>query len=204
VERVPSTVGERLRQHRLATGMSLRELARRIGVSPSLISQVEHGKAAPSVATLFAIVTTLGVSFDWLFFGEAGADPGAAAPSPGPAGPPVLRAAERPGITLATGVRWERLTAGHEPGVEFLYCTYPVGGESCPPDQLMSHRGNEYGLILSGEGAATVGERDYELAAGDSIAFDSVTPHRIWNRGEGAPMVAVWTVVGREGDPRVG
>jgi transcriptional regulator with XRE-family HTH domain/mannose-6-phosphate isomerase-like protein (cupin superfamily) len=220
-EPLPAPVGERLRQHRTDAGMSLRELARQVGVSPSLISQIEHGKATPSVATLYAIVSTLDVSLDELFFDQprgAPATPESSAqeryldtgnerlPSShwqAPSEGPVLRAANRLSLTLATGVRWERLTADHDPGVEFLYCTYPIGGESCPPDDLMSHSGNEYGIILSGQGAATVGDKTYELDPGDSIAFDSRTPHRIWNRGEEAPMVSIWTVVGRDGDPRV-
>jgi transcriptional regulator with XRE-family HTH domain len=215
-------VGERLRQHRTDAGMSLRGLACDVGVSPSLISQIEHGKATPSVATLCAIVSLLDVSLDELFFDTPRGGP---AP-PGPRGAerhldtgderlpsshwqapsegPVLRAANRLSLTLATGVRWERLTADHDPGVEFLYCTYPVGGESCPPDRLMSHSGSEYGIVISGKCGAKVGEKDHELDAGDSIAFDSRTPHRIWNRDGEEPMVAIWTVVGRDGDPRVG
>jgi transcriptional regulator with XRE-family HTH domain/mannose-6-phosphate isomerase-like protein (cupin superfamily) len=222
---LPAPVGEGLRAHREEAGMSLRELARRVGVSPSLISQIEHGKATPSVGTLYAIVSTLGVSLDELFFdgprgnaaaaitGDAAAvvdhhaDTGNErlpsshwqAPSEGP----VLRVGNRLSLTLATGVRWERLTASHDPGVEFLRCTYPVGGESCPVDDLMTHSGNEYGIVLSGHCGATVGDQNYELDAGDSIAFDSRTPHRIFNRDDSEPMVAIWTVVGRDGDPRV-
>jgi transcriptional regulator with XRE-family HTH domain/mannose-6-phosphate isomerase-like protein (cupin superfamily) len=220
-EPLPAPVGERLRRHRTEAGMSLRELARQVGVSPSLISQIEHGKATPSVATLYSIVSTLDVSLDELFFDMPRGAPAAAEPAGGeryldtgnerlpsshwqaPSEGPVLRSANRLSLTLATGVRWERLTADHDPGVEFLFCTYPVGGESCPPDDLMSHSGSEYGIVLSGHCAATVGDQSYELDPGDSIAFDSRTPHRIWNRGEDEPMVAIWTVVGRDGDPRV-
>jgi transcriptional regulator with XRE-family HTH domain len=210
-------VGDRLKTHRQEAGMSLRALARDVGVSPSLISQIEHGKATPSVATLYAIVSELGISLDELFFDEPR---GAAAAGPeerhadtgnertpsshwqAPSEGPVLRAKNRLSLTLATGVRWERLTASHDPGVEFLYCNYPVGGESCPPDALMTHEGSEYGIVLSGHCGATVGEDYYELGPGDSIAFDSRTPHRIWAIGD-EPMAAIWTVVGRDGDPRV-
>jgi transcriptional regulator with XRE-family HTH domain len=218
-EALAEPVGEGLRKHRQEAGMSLRALARKVGVSPSLISQIEHGKATPSVATLYAIVSELGVSLDELFFDnprgaaavpatvERHADTGNErtpsshwrAPSEGP----VLRAANRLSLVLASGVRWERLTASHDPGVEFLYCTYPVGGESAPADALMTHEGSEYGIILQGRCGATVGEDEYELDTGDSIAFDSRTPHRIWNLNDDRPMVAIWTVVGRDGDPRV-
>lgn len=223
----PTPVGEGLRARREEADMSLRELARQVGVSPSLISQIEHCKATPSVGTLYAIVSTLGVSLDELFFdeprGSAAAraisgEPVATGDHPADAGGerlpashwqapsegPVLRESNRLSLTLASGVRWERLTARHDPGVEFLRCTYPIGGESCPADDLMSHAGNEYGLVLSGQCGAKVADDVYELNAGDSIAFDSCIPHRIWNRGDSEPMVAIWTVVGRSGDPRVG
>jgi transcriptional regulator with XRE-family HTH domain len=218
---LPGPVGERLREHRQEAGLSLRALAREIGVSPSLISQIEHGKATPSVATLYSIVSELGISLDELFFNSprgaaaaaeeeadrsAGGGDGRPKPSShweAPSDGPVLRAANRLSLTLATNVRWERLTASHDPRVEFLRCTYPVGGESCAADALMTHAGSEYGIVLEGRLGATVGEESYELEPGDSIAFDSRTPHRIWNIGE-VPMIAIWTVVGREGDPRVG
>src|SRR6202012_2676293 len=67
-ERLAEPVGEGLRKHRQEAGMSLRALAREVGVSPSLISQIEHGRATPSVATLYAIVSELDVSLDELFF----------------------------------------------------------------------------------------------------------------------------------------
>src|ERR1700759_2104086 len=67
-EQLAEPVGEGLRKHRQEAGMSLRALAREVGVSPSLISQIEHGKATPSVATLYAIVSELGISLDELFF----------------------------------------------------------------------------------------------------------------------------------------
>lgn len=217
-EHLAGPVGERLREHRQEAGMSLRALARDVGVSPSLISQIEHGKATPSVGTLYAIVSELGISFDELFFdgprgaerpdepAERHADTGNErlpshhwqAPSEGP----VLRSGNRLTLTLATGVRWERLTASHDPGVEFLYVTYPVGGESCPADKLMTHSGSEYGIVLEGRLGATVGEESYELERGDSIAFQSTTPHRIWTVGDNT-AIAIWTVVGRDGDPRV-
>ena len=57
-------MGDRLREARQARGLSLRGLAERLGVSPSLISQVETGRAKPSVSTLYAIVTELGISLE--------------------------------------------------------------------------------------------------------------------------------------------
>src|SRR5262245_64621379 len=61
------SLGARLRAERERSGLTLRELARRLEVSPSLVSQIETGKSQPSVRTLYAIVSELGISLDELF-----------------------------------------------------------------------------------------------------------------------------------------
>ena len=63
-----SAIGSRLRANRTMRHLTLRELARRVGVSPSLISQIETGRSQPSVGTLYAIATELEVSVDDLLF----------------------------------------------------------------------------------------------------------------------------------------
>src|SRR5665213_2413765 len=91
-------VGAQLRERRFENGMSLRELARRLDVSPSLVSQIETGKIQPSVRTLYAIVSELGLSLDEIFelVGAAEARPTSAAgrppaPEPEPIGVPHHR-----------------------------------------------------------------------------------------------------------------
>ena len=64
-------LGDRLRDARTDAGISQRELARRLDLSPSLISQLEKGISKPSVGTLYAIVTELGVSVDTILRGVA-------------------------------------------------------------------------------------------------------------------------------------
>ncbi len=60
-------LGARLRDVRLRSGLSLREVSRQLGVSPSFVSQLENGKSQPSVATLYSIAQLLEVSIDELF-----------------------------------------------------------------------------------------------------------------------------------------
>src|SRR6478735_7396345 len=76
-------MGERLRAARAARGLSLRVLASRLGVSPSLISQIETGRANPSVSTLYAIAAELDVSLDELLFNDR------RPPEPEPPGTPA-------------------------------------------------------------------------------------------------------------------
>jgi transcriptional regulator with XRE-family HTH domain/mannose-6-phosphate isomerase-like protein (cupin superfamily) len=106
----------------------------------------------------------------------------------------VQRLATRRVIELASGVRWERLTPAADDRVDFLEVRYEPGGHSTDSRQLLRHDGYEYGLITSGTLRATVGFESYELEPGDSIAFDSATPHEYWNTS-GAEVRAVWVVV---------
>ena len=64
-------LGARLKHRRQQSGMSLRELARQLGVSPSFVSQLENGKSQPSVATLYSLAPLLDVSIDELFAAES-------------------------------------------------------------------------------------------------------------------------------------
>ena len=209
-EQVPSgedTLGTRLRVERERRGLSLRELARRLEVSPSLVSQIETGKTQPSVRTLYAIVTELGVSLDELFAPADG--DGAQTARPQPSGdetrPPVgcgrvQRAADRDVIDLGSGVHWERLTTWNDRDVEFLYAVYEAGGSSSPDGSLMRHNGRELGIVLTGQLGVKVGFEDTVLEPGDSIAFDSTIPHRLHNDGDEV-AIAIWIVLGRHHAP---
>jgi transcriptional regulator with XRE-family HTH domain len=193
-------VGQRLRAEREAHGLSLRELARRLEISPSALSQIETGRSRPSVGTLYAIVTELGMSLDELFGSQhaaiAASARGAAEHEDGGA-TLVQRRDDRKRIDLESGVRWERLTPTAEHDADFLYVVYEVGGASSRPGTHMRHMGREYGLVLSGRLRVTIGfDDEYELGPGDSIAFESSRPHRLENAGD-EPVEAIWFVVGR-------
>jgi transcriptional regulator with XRE-family HTH domain len=217
-------MGDRLRTARRAHGLSLRALADRLGISPSLISQVETGRAKPSVNTLYALATELGMSLDDLLFVDAGPAPSAAqrprsAPStaasgsaaPAPADlrtalppDPVQRSNDRKSIRLASGVVWERLTTASIPNIEFIYVTYEVGGASSPEHEFQRHNGQEWGYILSGTLGVTVGFDEYVLGPGDAIALDSTVPHRLYNLGP-EPVHGIWFTLGRRAvDPSGG
>jgi transcriptional regulator with XRE-family HTH domain/quercetin dioxygenase-like cupin family protein len=60
-------LGARLREERLNRGISLRSLARDVGVSASMISQIETSKSQPSVSTLYAITSALNISIEDVF-----------------------------------------------------------------------------------------------------------------------------------------
>ncbi|MEY9997611.1 transcriptional regulator with XRE-family HTH domain/quercetin dioxygenase-like cupin family protein [Streptomyces sp. V4I8] len=208
---VTPPVGARIRQARLTSGMSLRALAREIGVSASLVSQIENGKSQPSVSTLYAITTVLGTSLESLFdAGGTGAPPSAVATpgttagtvpqalaafaaDPGRRIGPLVTPDQRQTLELDSGVVWERL--GHLPGtyVDFLLVTYRPGGTSSSFGGLMRYAGTEYGYVISGKLILTLGLDEYTLRSGDAVCFESTTPHRYRNGGE-VPATGIWVV----------
>lgn len=192
-------IGERLREERVNAGISQRELARRLGLSPSLISQLESGMTKPSVGTLYAIVTELGLSLDSVIRGDQNQPAEAPTSTDALIGTQtsVVRRGTGQSIDLASGVRWEELTASTEPNIDFLHAIYEVGGTSTPDDSLMRHHGREFGYVTQGTLGIQIGFTEHELEPGDSIAFDSTTPHRLYNKGD-EPVHAVWFVVGRD------
>jgi transcriptional regulator with XRE-family HTH domain len=203
-------LGSRLRAERLRQGMSLREMARRLGISASALSQIETGKAQPSVSKLFDIVNLLNTSLDGLLVGglaqrtgERGAGPADRDGSRAPARDQEVegffsfqRAGEHETLALDSGVCWRRLTAGSFPGVEFLHVTYEPGACSSSEGAFMRHAGQEFGYVLEGRLTVDVGFDAYELSPGDSISFPATTPHRLGNPGPEAAHV-VWCVLGR-------
>src|SRR5262245_61502705 len=146
----PSHIGPRLRAQREQMGLSLREVARRIGVSASLISQIERDKVNPSVSTLYALVQELRLTMGDLFATDDAPLPAGRARAAAPAASPLVTPEDRAVINLASGVTWHRLTPSSDPTLEFLHVVYEPSSESCPEDSLVRHGGKEYGYVLSG------------------------------------------------------
>ena len=199
-----SALGPRLRAIRLRHGVGLRELARRLDLSPSAISRIETGKNQPSDRTLYAFASELQVTVDEVLFDEA-PSPGRGAPEtsgarpqPGVSGLVLQRAESSGAIRLQSGVRWKRLMLWSEEDVELFETTYEPGDASSPQDDLVRHDGHEFVHVLTGRLHAVVGEDEFVLRAGDSLTFPSSMPHRLSNDGDEI-VRAIWVVGGRRG-----
>ncbi len=193
-------LGPRLKTIRLASEKSLREVARRLDVSPSFLSQIENGKSQPSVATLYALARLLGVPVDTLF---APTFDGGAPLTPNDeeiinrsliqhptdawddsgARISLINPQNRSVLTMDTGVRWERLAATHEADINFMEIIYEPGAGSNANGELIQHDGYEYGYALDGEIEVTIGDSVLNLSKNQSIGFDSSIPHRFRNTG---------------------
>jgi transcriptional regulator with XRE-family HTH domain len=204
----------RLRAERERRGLSLRKLAADVGISASALSQIETGRSRPSVTTLYALVSALGLSLDALFADDRAVRDGAAiatrgdgasaagddawAAAGGGAAPDtfIRRARGRESLEFTSGVRWEQLNAPGDP-VEVLWLTYEPGSASGREGEFMRHAGREYGIVISGRLAVSIWFETYELAPGDAISFASTAPHHL--RAVGAePAHAVWFLLSDE------
>lgn len=198
-------VGSELRRVRESKKLSLRAVASAVGVSASLLSQVETGKTQPSVSTLYALVNHLGISLDRIL------GPSAAHPAPislGLASAPadrdpsrrsdsiVQRREDNPVIEMENGVTWERLAVGDSAVADPIIVTYAPRASSSVEGKMMRHAALEYGVLLEGRLTLKVDFDSYVLEPGDSFCFDSNRPHLYLNESD-VPARGIWFVIGR-------
>ncbi len=203
-------VGALIRRERQKQGISLRELARRVGISGSMLSQVETDRTRPSVSTIYGIANELGLSIDALL---SDSDDAAVTTVPTVTGNTVLRGiaaselacqlvvpGDRRKLELESGVTWELLSDYLPHLVDFMFVTYEPGGSSSASGKFMRHTGTEFAFLLRGELKIQVGFEVFVLRAGDALSFDSSEPHLLVNEGS-EPAAGVWFVLGRRLTP---
>ncbi|MEQ6888290.1 cupin domain-containing protein [Halomonas sp. CS7] len=164
-------VGARLKQLRLARGLSQRELAKRAGVTNSTVSLVEQNHVSPSVSSLKKILDALPVSISAFFAGDEPTQP-----------KPFYRADELTEIGDGT-LSWG-LVAARRPDrqMSIIHERYPPGADS--GEEMLEHDGEEGGVVISGRIEITVDGEVGVLVAGDAYYFDSRLPHRFRNVGD--------------------
>src|SRR5579859_5757286 len=175
-----------------------------------MLSQVENDRTRPSVSTIYAIATELGLSIDALLSdggalaaetGTAGlARRGAAAPALSELACQLVRPEQRRKLELESGVTWELLSDLLPHLVDFMFVTYEPGGSSSSSGKFMRHTGTEFAFLLRGELKIQVGFEVFILRPGDALSFDSSEPHLLVNEGS-EPACGVWFVLGRRLTP---
>lgn len=185
-------LGERIRAARTAQGLSLRATAAQAAISPSLLSQVETGKVQPSVSTLYAIVSCLGLSVDDVL----GHHPPTAAPPAVRGRPhPVQPLEDAPEIVMQNGVTWRSLAVTGDEGVDAVRATYQPGAASSIDETHMRHVGVEHGYIVRGELTLKLEFDTFVVRAGDSLCFDAQRPHYYVNHTDEVAE-GVWYILG--------
>lgn len=194
-------IGDELRRVRVSRKLSLRSVASAVGVSASLLSQVETGKTQPSVSTLYALVNHLGISLDGLMKGMSQSDsekPDGAGYEDGHHGI-VQRRNENPLIEMENGVVWERLADGGRDDADPLMVTYEPGSSSSVEGKMMRHDALEYGVIIEGTLTLRIENEVHEIYPGDSFSFDANRLH-MYENNSAKPARGIWFVIGNKDD----
>jgi DNA-binding transcriptional MerR regulator/quercetin dioxygenase-like cupin family protein len=159
--------GQRFRRLRLKRGLSLAQVARATNVSVGFLSALERGQMRSSVSTLSRIARFYKTNLASLFDTNGDA-------------PAIVRPAERKILETSRKVRMELLAWGNTSMEPHLFRIKPGGGSG----QSYSHEGEEFLHVLRGEFEIWLEHQGhYRLRPGDSLYFESSTPHRWKNPG---------------------
>ncbi len=159
--------GQRFRRMRVKRGLSLAQVAKATGVSVGFLSALERGQMRSSIATLRRIARFYGTNILSLF--EAAGD-----------NPRLVRPADRKILEATPDVRMELLAWGQTVMEPHLFRIKPGGGSG----ESYSHEGEEFLHVLRGNFEIWLNKGEYyRLKPGDSLYFESSTPHRWKNPG---------------------
>jgi transcriptional regulator with XRE-family HTH domain len=159
-------VGENIRGIRLASKVSLTEVAKRAGMTKSTLSKIENGQTSSPISTLVAVASAMGVRLAE-FFREAGGSPRFVLTRKGRG-----KAIVRDGTRL--GYSYEALAVDFpdKPAEPFLLTISPGDKEG-----RFRHGGHEFIHLLSGDIEFALGKEKFTMHAGDSLYFDPTQTH---------------------------
>jgi transcriptional regulator with XRE-family HTH domain/mannose-6-phosphate isomerase-like protein (cupin superfamily) len=104
-----------------------------------------------------------------------------------------MRSGSRPRIVMDSGVIWEQLATNTGSDLDFIEVVYPPHSSSTNDQRMLRHVGFEYGYLIEGELEMQVGFETFTLHAGESMGFDSATPHLFRNHSD-TPARGIWCI----------
>jgi len=179
-----ATIGLRIRELRQSRKLTLQELADISGLSASMLSLVERGRASPSIGSLIVVASALGVTMSDLLANGADGEEKI-----------VVRASDARVVETAQHVVRRLMRQDRTRGVSVAVNEYaPHTGSTEHP---ITHEGFEYGYVLQGELTVEVDGTKHVLRQGDLIAYSSRRKHKIWNHGR-TKVRTLWFNLDRE------
>lgn len=176
-------IGRELRHWRQARALTLNQVGERAGLNVGYLSQIENGKALPSLEALMAIAQALDVPPAWLLLDSSRP-------------PRVVRASERPRAEGPRGGAFSEVDGGTSRDVRILDGLVPPGSGT----GMHAHTGDEHHVILAGRWRMTQGEHSFELGSGDYLAWDASIPHSAEVIGdEPGRVLLIYARHGRQG-----
>ncbi|HEY2676688.1 MAG TPA: cupin domain-containing protein [Steroidobacteraceae bacterium] len=163
-------VGSHLKAVRQMYGLSQRELAKRAGVTNGLISLIEQNRVSPSVGSLKKVLDGIPMALADFFTMEVGGKPQVFFPRE-----------QLPDIGTASVEL--RLVGGRlaKRSMSILHERYSPNADT--GEEMLTHAGEEGGVVVKGKIELTVGGESRILGVGDAYYFKSSLPHRFRNVG---------------------
>ena len=177
---VPNLLAAAVRARRAALGRTLTTLAEQCGVSVGFLSQIESGRANPTLAVLVRLAEALDTELSVLLAGP---------PPPEPVGPPFTPAVRaRPAPD--TGGDRQSVREYTALGARLLRAAYVEGS---PPDHTdpIDHPGEELCLVVSGRYLLCVGDQTRTLTVGDFAHYPASTAHSLTAAQPGSSALLV-------------
>jgi transcriptional regulator with XRE-family HTH domain len=166
-------VGARLRAVRKMKGFSQRELAKRVGVTNSTISLIEQNRVSPSVGSLKKVLDGIPIALADFFTLELESDEPEHV---------VYKVAEQPDLG-SDGIQYFMIGSGRTARQMCIMREIMAPG-SDTGEEMLSHEGEEGGVVMQGSLELTVGDRVHLLGPGEGYYFESSRPHRFRNVGK--------------------
>ncbi len=184
-----ANLGDEIRQLRKVRGMTLQQMAKKIGKSTGFLSQVERNLSKPSVAALQDISAVLNVHIGWFFQPENTA--------PVEEKPYIVRKNKRRRLSYSAlsgtdylGLHDHLLSTNLNGELALGISRYEPGAST--GDDSYQHQGEEAGLVLSGQLELTINNKKFILEEGDSFSFKSHLKHRFANPSQSQDTTVVW------------
>jgi len=162
-------LGNKIRKLRISKSMNLTAFAKKIGKTPSYLSQVERGMASPSIMALREIAKALNVPMFYFLIDDKKQNV-------------IVRKNERKVLQFPKShLTYELLSPDVSQRVQMIRTRIKIGASSCP--KPLSHEGEECTLVMEGKMEIKIGDEFFILEEGDSIYYISSIPHKITSIG---------------------
>ncbi|WP_025824289.1 helix-turn-helix domain-containing protein [Asaia astilbis] len=181
---IDRTLGNTIRERRKQTGYLLKDVASRVGISLSHLSQIERGASSPSIRDLMKISDVLELDMSNFF----GSIRGRSLDEPAF----YTRIDDHGLLGFGEGITKVMLNSQRPELLRTYLMIIEPNGHS--GTEILTHGGFESGLVLQGCLHLQVGDQDSFLREGDSFSFSSETPHR-YSNGSSQVTRVVWANV---------
>lgn len=163
-------LGETIRRKRKQQGLTLTQVAGKVGLTTSFLSQLERGIVQPSITSLRKLSKALEVPIFYFLLDSKEHSP-------------LVKRNERKKLTFpGSNLSFELLSPDLNRSIEMMIGTMEPGAVTC--EEPLAHLGEECILVLKGRMRIDIGLQTFELEEGDSICLYADIPHRIFSTGD--------------------